>query len=229
MCLTPNSNEVWRHSAEAHHDLPELRSGTVQTHEVSSASQQKMHFMCGECQKVVPLVKPASLLPCHGGSSVSNPPSLRKSNLFRIVLKLECYFSIKHQLCSFLPWLTSFSRIPPPTHSPHNINLISSFSSLAISNCFHFSTTLIFDWRPTSFCCVRAKCWRGISPHRAFRWHITFFSGHAGGAPQPSGDTGCAMNYHRFIWSGFLCFDNVTLSRRLNVTVLSSAWDLHSC
>lgn len=74
-----------------------------------------------------------------------------------------------------------FFRISPPTHSPHNINLISSFSFLAISNCFHFSTTLILDWRPTSFCCVRAKCWIGISPLAALGWHITFFSGHVGG------------------------------------------------
>lgn len=36
-CIYSNSDEVWRHSAEAHHDLPKLRPGSVQTHEVSSS------------------------------------------------------------------------------------------------------------------------------------------------------------------------------------------------
>lgn len=33
LCL--DSDEVWRNSAEAHHDLPELRPGSLQAHEVS--------------------------------------------------------------------------------------------------------------------------------------------------------------------------------------------------
>lgn len=34
-----NSDEVWRHPTQAHHDVSELRPGSVQTHEVS-------HFAC---------------------------------------------------------------------------------------------------------------------------------------------------------------------------------------
>lgn len=29
------SNEIWRHAAEAHHDIPELWPGPLQAHEVS--------------------------------------------------------------------------------------------------------------------------------------------------------------------------------------------------
>lgn len=53
------------------------------------------------------------LLLDHTWSSVDpalfkNIKTKQKNDLLHMVLKLECHFSIKHELCSFLPWLTSF-------------------------------------------------------------------------------------------------------------------------
>lgn len=180
---------------------------------------------CREKRAIVPPVKLAPLLLRHAGSSVSSPLSLRKKQSLSYRVKARVPFQHKTPTMQ-LSTPTDFPfRSPPPTHSPHNINPISSFSSLAISNCFHFSTTLIFDWRPTSFCCVRAKCWIGISPQRAFKWHITFFSGRVGGL-QPAGSTVCVtlLAIHLIV---FLCFDNVTPFRLLNVTVFFQQREIH--
>lgn len=143
MCLfRPHSDEVRRNSAQAHHDLSELRPGSLQTHEVSrlSAIFAFLFFKCVETWQ-----PPAPQMPSLFSSSAVKEE--KKILPFYILLS---HFSIKHRLQSSFSFFFSFysSDFPlcilPPTHSPHHINHIFSLSSLAVSHYFGFCATLVF-------------------------------------------------------------------------------------
>lgn len=187
------------------------------------------HFMCCMCKKIalVPLVKMPSHLYCPIGQAVrcrvhslegkkqslwycfkASVPFQHKTPAMQLSTSTDFPFAFYTLLILF----TTSISFP---HSPlwlYQIAFISAQPWYSI-------------WRPTSFCCVRAKCWIGLSPQRAFRWHITYFSGHVGG-PYPSGNTGCVVLW--FIWSIFCVWIMSNLSSQLNVTVLLPAWDCHA-
>lgn len=74
-CLFPRSHEVGGHSAEAHHDLPELRAGAVQAHEVSAGARAGAGAARGRTpRRALGAPPPSSLLRArspHGPASSS--------------------------------------------------------------------------------------------------------------------------------------------------------------
>lgn len=189
----------------------------------------EMHFMCCMCKKIT--LAPLEKMPSHLSCSISQAVQCRVHSLGEKQSLSYCFkASVPFQHKTPAMQLSTSTDFLLASH--HLLILLTTSISFPHSPLWLYQIAFISPqpwysiWRPTSFCCVRAKCWIGISPQRAFRWHITYFSGHVGG-PKPSSNTGCVIFWLIHLIN-FLCFDNVKPSSLLNVTVLLSAWDFHA-